>query len=382
MTDAPSTPIIKGSWEDLLLQAQQLAARQDDAAIAIYRRLVDRLSALPPAQRMAADERLQNVMRQAAVDMQYYLTYRDRYAEALAVNEQVRALLAEGERRAFERHAAAIRMQAGEIDGALADLRALAEGELDPWGDALFAALDKRRWADTDLAIQGAEAYVNRVHRENMASEEAKRDQAFVAYLRARLAAGRRQGREALAWFQHAGTLDPFYRRHPQYLYTHLVDVGAYDEAQTLIRSDQEVLIRTAFWQGIIHFRTGKSAEAQAAWRKAVEAELPEDGNVDYLELVLARYYLGDHDGIGLASVLRAINEDPGFWGLFYLAGLGWAMRNDLTAARSNMQLALVRRKSLAEGRKLARTWWPFCAELLDAEKQAHIQEFFEDAQI
>jgi hypothetical protein len=382
MTESPTTPIIKGSWEDLLLQAQQLAAKQDDAAIEIYRKLTDRLSRLSAAQRLAGDGSLQAVIRQAAIDLQYYLTYRDRYAEALAVNEQVRVLLPAEERRSFERHAAAIRIQAGEIDEALADLRALAEGELDPWGDALFAALDKRRFEDAELAIQGAEAWVNRTHRENMAGEEAKRDQAFVAYLRARLAAGRRQGREALAWLQHASMLDPFYRHHPQYLYTHLVDVGAYEEAQTLIRTDKEGPIRAAFWQGIIHFRSGRLAEAQAAWRQAIEAKLPEDGNVDYLELVLARYYLGDHDGIGLASVLRAINEDPGFWGLFYLAGLGWALRNDMTAARSNMQLALVRRKSLAEGRKLSRTWWPFCAELLDENKQAEIREFFEDASI
>jgi len=83
-----------------------------------------------------------------------------------------------------------------------------------------------------------------------------------------------------------------------------------------------------------------------------------------------------------VASVLRAIDEDPGFWGLFYLGGLGWAMRNDMTAARADMQLALLRRKSLAQGRKIPHTWWTFCAELLDAEKQAQIKEYFEDAQI
>ena len=91
MTETQQTPIIKGSWEDLLLQAQQLAARQDDGAIDIYRKSIDRLSRLPANQRQAAEGRLQNVMRQAAVDLQYYLSYRDRYEEALAVNEKIRA---------------------------------------------------------------------------------------------------------------------------------------------------------------------------------------------------------------------------------------------------------------------------------------------------
>ena len=51
--------------------------------------------------------------------------------------------------------------------------------------------------------------------------------------------------------------------------------------------------------------------DAQHAWHKAIKTELPDDGNVDYLELVLSHYYLGDHDGVGLASVLRAINDRP-----------------------------------------------------------------------
>lgn len=384
MTETPTTPMIKGSWEDLLLQAQQLAARQDDAAIAIYRKLTDRLSSLPIRQLLAADSRLLQVLRQAGIDFQYYLTFRDRYAEALDVNELVRGFLPEREQIAFTRHAAAIRMQSGAIEQALAELRAIAvsSGELDPWGDALFAALDKRRFEAADLAVQGAEAWVNRTHQADMASDEAKRDQGFVSYLRSRLAAGRRQGREALAWFEHASMLDSFYGANPQYLYTHLVDVGAFPEALSLIRRDTQGPIRASFWQGIVQRRSGQIAEAEGAWRRAVKVELPEDGNVDYLELVLSRYYLGDPDGVGLASVLSAIKEDPGFWGLFYLAGLGWAMRGDMVTARTDMQLALMRRKSLAEGRKLSRTWWPFCAELLDTEKQAQLVEYFEDAQI
>jgi hypothetical protein len=376
-------PIIKGSWEDLLLQAQQLAAKQDDGAIDIYHKLIDRLSRLPQAQRHAAESRLQAVMRQAAIDLQYYLSYRDRYEEALAVNEQVRPLLTPAESASFERHAVSMRLQAGDVDGALAALHALAvAGDIDRWGDLLFAALDQQRIDEAQNAVREAETWVNRHHHLNMASEDAKRDLAYVAYLKARLAASQGNGPEALAWYEHASMLEPFYRGNPQYVYTHLLDAGLYGEAETLIRRDREGTIRAAFWQGLIELRRGKTAEAERHWRRAIESELPQDGSVDYLELVLSRYYLGDHDGVGLASVLRAVNEDPDFWGLFFLAGLGWAMRNDMVAARSDMQLALLRRKSLAEGRKLARNWWQFCADLLDESKQAQLTEYFEDAQI
>ncbi len=382
MTEPQQNPIIKGSWEDLLLQAQQLAAKQDDAAVAIYYKITDRLSRLPAHQRQAADGRLQEVMRQAAVDLQYYLSYRDRYTEALAVNEKIRILLDAQGHRTFVRHAAAIMLQAGDVDQGLADLRAIAatSDELDPWGDALFAALDKRRFADAQEAVQSAEAWVNRHHRDALNTEEARRDQGFVAYLKARQHAALKQGAEALAWCQFAAAQDPFYRQNPQYVYTHLIDVGAYAEAQTLIRTDKQGPIRANFWQGLIYQRQGRPDDAQRAWQKAIKTELPDDGNVDYLELVLSHYYLGDHDGVGLASVLRAINENSDFWGLFYLAGLGWAMRNDMVTARSDMELALIRRKSLAEGRLLARTWWQFCAELLDESKQSQLAEYFEDA--
>ena len=213
-------------------------------------------------------------------------------------------------------------------------------------------------------------------------TEEAKRDQAFVAYLKARQHAALNQPAEAMAWYQFAAAQDPFYRQNPQYLYTHLVDVGADADAQTLIRTDKQGAIRANFWQGLIYQRQGRPDDAQHAWQKAVKTELPDDGGVDYLELVLSHYYMGDHDGIGLASVLRAINENPGFWGLFYLAGLGWAMRNDMVTARSDMELALIRRKSLAEGRLLAHNWWQFCADLLDESKQTQLTEYFEDARV
>ena len=382
--EQPSAPpIIKGSWEDLLLQAQQLASKQDDTAIPIFRKLVDRLSALPAAQRTAAGGRLNALLLRTAVDFQFYLSYRDHYDEALAINTLIRPLVAEEDKTPWDKHAVAMRIQAGQVEEGLATMRDMAaSADLDLWGDALFASIYHERLADAALAVQGAEAWVNQTHRNQLDGEEAKRDQAFVAYLQARLALAQGQVAESVAWFEHAATLDPFYHDNPQYLYTHLMEASAYREAQPLIRRDQKNPIRAGFWQGLLHKRTGQSAAAERHWHNVIDVEIPDEGAVDFLEYVLAHYYLGDREAAGLGSVLRAVNEEPGFWGLFYLAGLGWAMRDDLVAARSDMQLALMRRKSLAEGRKLARNWWQFCAELLDEEKQAQLVEYFDNAQI
>ena len=111
-----------------------------------------------------------------------------------------------------------------------------------------------------------------------------------------------------------------------------------------------------------------------------IQIEPPTDGEVDLLELTLAHYYLGDREGVGLGRVLNATRDEGGFWGWFFLAGLGWAMRGDMKAARADFQLAVWRRRSRFEGRRLAANWWQFCTDLLDEATQAQLKEFFDDA--
>lgn len=381
-TQAPDVPI-KGSWEDLLLQAQQLAARQDDAAIPQLQRIVDRLARLPLAQLTAADNRLHKILTGAAVDLQYYLTYRDRYAEALATNAQVRPFLAAQALPEWDRHSALVQIQAGAVDEGMARLQALAaDGDLDQWSDLVFAAIEARRLDVAHAAIQGGEGWLNHRYQGQFTDAESKRDQAFLAYLRARVALADTQVSESVAWYQHASMLDSFFAENPQFLYTHLMDAGAYTEALPLIRRDRHNQFRAGFWLGLWHYRDGELTTAARHWQDVTELELPADGAIEYLELVLSYYYLGDRDGIGLGSVLNALRETPQFWGLFYLAGLGWAMRGDLPTARSNLQLAVMRRKSRAEGSRLAHAYWQFCADLLDVTQQQAIVEFFEHADL
>ena len=133
-------------------------------------------------------------------------------------------------------------------------------------------------------------------------------------------------------------------------------------------------------------FGTGAQARRSrpnGIWRKVIQTTLPEEGPIDILELVLAHYYLGDAEGVGLGSVLDLLRQrESDTWLLFYLAGLGWAVRGDQVAARSNLQLAVMRRKSRAEGKVLDHSWWPFVVDLVEPAKQQTLVEFFENAQI
>lgn len=373
-------PPIKGSWEDQLFQAQQLVSQQNDSAIPIFQKLLDRLGLLPAAQRAAANGRLEQILRRAAIDLIYFLTYRERYDEALATITQVKTFLEENELAQWDRHAIYILVQAGQIDSALERLRALAAtGVLDDWGDMLFIALDHNRLEDAVDAVRQADAMLNKLLNQEQDPEVANVYRGYVAILKSRLALAQGNIQESMAWFEHAAAMDKRHRNHPQPFYTQVLDKGYYDEALTLIRRDSQNPMRAGFWAGLALKRQGDAAAAERQWFKVIQTKLPEQGDVDLLELVLAHYFLGDKKGVGLGMTLNTIQEEPeAFWGLYFLAGLGWALRGDMTTARSDLRLAVMRHKSMAQGARLERHWGRIAADLLGPETYAALAEFFE----
>jgi len=359
---------IKGSWEELLLRAQQMIAQQNDDAIDLLNRLIDRLSALPAAQRQAGQQRLEQILQVAATNLIFYLTYRDRYDEAMAAIARIQPTVAEERRVHWQRHNAAIQLQAGAVDNGLAELRTLAAaGDIDDWGDFFLTALRFDRVDAAADALEQAEHALNRMVQAGLDDEEAKAQRAQIAYLRARYALATGNIADSLAWSEYAMASDRFYANNPAFFYTHLVENGHYAEALGLIRRDQENPVRAGFWSGLAMQRMGRSAEAERQWRQLLRAPLPEDEPVDLFEYILAHYYLGDREGRGLALALDTIREqNDAAYGLFFLAGLGWALRGDMTAAHANLRLALMRSKSTAIGRTLPRQWWPFCTDLVE----------------
>jgi tetratricopeptide (TPR) repeat protein len=164
-------------------------------------------------------------------------------------------------------------------------------------------------------------------------------------------------------------------------MYPYLVDVGAYQEALTLVRRDESDTVRAGFWHGLIQRRLGKPREAERLWREVVETELEDEEAVSLLEWAMAHYYLGDKYGEALASVLEMMRERATHdSGLFYLAGVGWARRGDRVAAVADFRQAVRRRRALAEGTALPWRWWHLVADLAEEPMQAALREFFEPA--
>lgn len=370
MNDTTTPPLqapIKGSWEELLLRAQQMIAQQNDEAIALLDRMIDRLAALPPAQRQAGQQRLEQLLHVTATNLVFYLTYRDRFDDALATIARIEPTVAVERRVHWQRHGAAVRLQSGAVDEGLAELRTLAAaGDIEDWGDYFLTALRFDRLDAAAEALDQAEHALNRMVQGGLGDEETKAQRAQIAYLRARYALAQGDVAECLAWSEHAMASDRFFANNPAYFYTHLVENGHCAEALGLIQRDQANPVRAGFWGGLAMRRMGRVVDAERQWRQLLRAPLPEDEPVDIFEYILAHYYLGDREGRGLALALNTIREqDDAAYGLFFLAGLGWALRGDLTAAHANLRLALMRSKSTAIGQHLPRQWWPFCTDLV-----------------
>jgi hypothetical protein len=122
--------------------------------------------------------------------------------------------------------------------------------------------------------------------------------------------------------------------------------------------------------------------EAERRWRKVRELDLEKSDQAGWMEYILAHYYLGDPEGAGLGMVLETLRRERSApWILFFLAGLGWAVRGDLRIARNDLRLAVLRHKTTADGVKLSLQLWQVSRGLFNEEAQAQLAEFFEQVE-
>ena len=96
-------------------------------------------------------------------------------------------------------------------------------------------------------------------------------------------------------------------------------------------------------------------------------------------EVILAFYYLGDPERLGLELALRLISEtrNPGS-SVFLLLGLGWGLRGNERNAHANFEMAMRQRRSMAEGAKLNRESWFFVEDLVDEALWSEFMGYFE----
>ncbi|NJN80889.1 MAG: hypothetical protein HC802_00390 [Caldilineaceae bacterium] len=375
--DAGSLPAIKGSWEDLLDQAQMLATNQNDKAIPIYEKLVTRLTAMAANLRAASDGRLDRILRIAASDLQSYFAMRGRYDESISIIQLLQEFDAENA-VAWQHREGEMLLMAGRIDEGIAILRSMAESRegLGLWARIASEYMEVDRSDEAETVLDQMRAMVDEKWHADDQSSDANEDRAQVLTLQAALSFHRRQWQEGIDAYQQAMALDGLQARSPQFAYTRLIRAGQDEAALPLLVKDQEHPTRVHLWRGIsLHNRGDKSA-AEREWSVAAKAKKMETETFEYL---LANYYLGDKEGAALGAVLEAIRDSEGSdWTVFYLAGLGWAVRNEMTSAISNFRLSRLQGRALAYGANLPKHLWYFCQTMLDEEKLAQIGEYFD----
>lgn len=378
----PQPPVIKGSWEDLLGQAHRAAANQNDEAIALYEKVRNGLQRLPAKQRSANQGHLQELLETAATNLHVYLTQQEQYDAALASLDAVQQII-EDEQNAWIQRRAMVLAQAGRNDEALKVLRDLAEApeaKLTDWGNLVMQYAKLRQIEPAHAVIEEASQWVEQRHANGRTLDSTlAEDQGYLENLRCIIAIVAKDYQAGISHFEQAAALDPYYKERPHLLYARLIFHDQLDLALPWVQRDRNSLLRAGLWHGIILQRQGKEAEAARRWQQVTNTVNPQTDNEQFIELVLTFYYLGDREGMGLNGVLRALQSGGRqSWVLLFLAGLGWMVRDNLSNARSNFALAVLRRKAAAEGTRLSPEVWQHCRDLLSEDDQQKIVEYFQ----
>ncbi|HXF60254.1 MAG TPA: hypothetical protein VNK95_01475, partial [Caldilineaceae bacterium] len=182
--------------------------------------------------------------------------------------------------------------------------------------------------------------------------------------------------------FEQVIELGGAYAQHLHLLYGRLVHLGRYEDALRFIAQDMARPMRAKFWRAVALRHQGETSRSRRLLEEIVHTDISKMDQPSVVEYLLAHYYLGDEGGEGLEIALRALQEQPSpSWLLFFLTGLGWAVRGDLRTARSNFQLAVTQRKSLAEGKLLPNNYWFFTQDVLKPEHLDSLRRYFEGAE-
>ncbi len=361
-------PALPDSYEGLHSRARSLARTGDlEGSLALYRRLADRLSRLSDRILVRRPE-LQEIHRQARLELSYLLTSEGRYAEAIEV-EQVLLQTDPDQVDRWRRDLAVLRASKGEIDTGLTELRTLAEESPDEPERWLVLGIENRfagRLGESESALDRAL---------NACGQNDSNTLADIHYQRFLLFREMKRLDDAVAAWEEALRKNPQVKETVREVYTMLTDAGRYSEAQQYIARDENAL-QAGFQRGLIASLTGNPVEAKKLWRHVANLDPDEFeyGHDAWGEAVLR---LGDPD-----PALEWLQESlprRGTPRLLVLSGIGWAMRQDRELASVLFQQAInLFRSQRPPKRKLDSADWRLLDSLVtDDEMKAALKPYF-----
>jgi len=379
----PEPILIKGSWEAILNEAQQLASKQDDKAIPLFEKLVQRIGKMSVTQRIANSERLQKIFTVAAINAQSYLTLRERYDEALVTLQTLHEVGDTHDRAFADFQRILVLFMADRTDDAFRELEERVhneEADISDWGQLVMSNLRHRHIDEAAQVVEEATAWtVEQGELGLIGQEELREWNGYLATLRADVAMRRGSWDEAMNHFDEALAADPMYGQNLHLFYTTLMQAGQPERALTYIKQDGAYPIRSHFWHGVALQRMGDGEGAVAEWEQVLEVDLQKSEEPSFSEYVLTHFYMGDKERIGLGNILRILQEDKRYeWQTLFLAGLGWAIQGHMENAKTNLQFAINQRRTAAQGKLLPYQTWTYLCDLLDEDTQQTLRKYFE----
>ncbi len=367
---------LPGSYEGLFIQARSLA--QVDLipdAIAAYQRLIQKLSSLSDKIQSRRPE-LKDLRKQALVELIDLLSWERRFAEAVDCQKALLDLDTDPKRAAlWRRRLASLRIQKGETESGLADLRALAEEVPDdPWnwlGLGEEARLEGRL-AESLTAFDGALTAAGQSQDEEQKTETL----ASIYYRRFLLFKEMARWDDAVQAWEQAAALKPddVAETIPD-LYKALTEAGLYGMARTYVDRDSNSL-HAGMQRGLLNFMTGKPVDAMQEWR-AVAALDPlsfDRGQDAWMEAVLR---VGDPK-----PVLDRLDDLLSGYGspqVLILGGMAWAMSGEAETAKAMLQRAIdLLRRDRPPKIKLDGADWRLLTSLVPhAEMRTALKSYF-----
>lgn len=273
------------SYDAMYDRALMAFGRGDtDEGVSLLWRIINRLTKLRP-ETLQRKETLEQTLHAAWNALVETLRREKRYEEAMEASRAVAEHLSGA--RAPDRMIASVRIEQGEVEEGLAQLREIA-GEtstLAAWVDlgSEYMALDR---------YEEAEAAYKRAYQLAGSNEAAAF--ANIALFRTYQAMGRVD--DALSAWGMAAVLDPDLTVRVSELYYWLIEQGKLEQARRYLQREGNNA-RRLLYEGLIEWQEGHEEEARSLWQRAVRLN-PLDEHVDEVAWTEAALRLGEPERI------------------------------------------------------------------------------------
>lgn len=373
-TSEPSSirvPQIPGSYYDRIMEARGYEASGElEEAVAIYQRLVARLSNLPERRRSAGSD-LNYFLVAAASDLATIKARQGDFEAARQLCEQLQIWDPE-DVDWWRQRLYTLRIDQGQVEEGLAGLRQLADSEPDKfehWNVLAAAAIGAQQF---DLAEQALDRAVILAPLAN--DEDALVQVHLNRYHLYRL---QRRWREAGHEWGKALELDNNLRETQEHVVRMFLGAELWDDASRYVGDALPKPVEE-YYQGYLAYRRGDKARARILWRKVVEADHARDRTVLNAQ-AMAWCYLGEPRR-ALTLLLREVSASRNLQARTALIlTLAWAIEGDLKAAKADLGVAIQDLSDTTRAKLPLLDWYDFEQLVQDEAIKAELRPYFED---